>query len=310
MRKTHAEDSRNIQSTDSAHKARFEYRAAILGTCITPLSPGGTHTRLDRPALDLPRTGKRLSWVDRQVFSSLRALWMLQEDVKSAKYPTPTLDSNAVRSYGQMVYNSGLIPLQTPDAELVLDARSRGRLPRFLGTDPEPRPGLSESSSHVPNSFPLPFNLFLQNNVTPSGSAYSSFLSEPKLRSTVVDALGPEKANSLFKGDVSVIATCGSGMTAVVLWLGLQLLGVKQVSLYDEILLDNVFEGVDSTIGRPFRYSPEQNIENINKQNSHQDFAIQWRCCGDHAKTREAPIAQREESRWEVLAHPDTPQEP
>ncbi|KAJ7897285.1 hypothetical protein B0H14DRAFT_2677663 [Mycena olivaceomarginata] len=141
---------------------------------------------------------------------------MLQEDVKSAKYPTPTLDSNAVT--GQMVYNSGLIPLQTPDAELVLDARSRGR---FLGTDPEPRPGLSESSGHVPNSFSLPFNLFLQNNVTPSGSTYSSFLSEPKLRSAVVDALGPEKANSLFKGDVSVIATCGSGMTAA-------------LSLYDE----------------------------------------------------------------------------
>ncbi|KAJ7357127.1 Rhodanese-like domain-containing protein [Mycena albidolilacea] len=193
------------------------------------------------------------------VFSSPRALWMFksfghqdaavldgglprweaeglpldneppQEDVKSAKYPTPTLDSNAVRSYGQMVYNSGLIPLQTPDAELVLDARSRGR---FLGTDPEPRPGLS--SGHIPNSFSLPFNLFLQNNVAPNGSSYSSFLSEPKLRSAVVDALGPEKANSLFKGDVSVIATCGSGMTAAVLWLGLQLLGVKQVSLYDE----------------------------------------------------------------------------
>jgi thiosulfate/3-mercaptopyruvate sulfurtransferase len=87
----------------------------------------------------------------------------------------------------------------------------------------------------------LPFNLFLQNNVTPSGSTYSSFLSEPKLRSAVVDALGPEKANSLFKGDVSVIATCGSGMTAVVLWLGLQLLGVKQVSLYDEVRIQFSF---------------------------------------------------------------------
>jgi thiosulfate/3-mercaptopyruvate sulfurtransferase len=108
-----------------------------------------------------------------------------------------------------------------------------------LGTDPEPRPGLS--SGHIPNSFSLPFNLFLQNNVAPNGSSYSSFLSEPKLRSAIVDALGPEKANSLFKGDVSVIATCGSGMSAAVLWLGLQLLGIKQVSLYDEVRIQFSF---------------------------------------------------------------------
>jgi len=128
-----------------------------------------------------------------------------------------------------MVYNSGLIPFQNPDAELVLDARSRGR---YLGADPEPRPGLS--SGHIPNSVSLPFNLFLQNNVAPNGSSYTTFLSEPQLRAAIVDALGPDKANSLFKGDVSVIATCGSGMTAAILWLGLQVLGVKQVSIYDE----------------------------------------------------------------------------
>jgi hypothetical protein len=45
-------------------------------------------------------------------------------------------------------------------------------------------------------------------------------------------------------------------------------------------LLDNVFEGIDSTIGRPFKYSLEQNIENIKYEVLHQDFAIQWRCCG------------------------------
>ncbi|KAJ6519589.1 Rhodanese-like domain-containing protein [Mycena sanguinolenta] len=191
------------------------------------------------------------------VFSSPRALWMFksfghqntaildgglprweaeglpldqqeppQDDIENVTYPTPTLDSNAVRSYGQMVYNSGMKPSQF---EFVLDARSRGR---YLGTDPEPRPGLS--SGHIPNSFSLPFNLFLQNNVAPNGSSYTTFLSEPQLRKAVVDALGADKADAVFKGDVSVIATCGSGMTAAILWLGLQLLGVKQVSIYDE----------------------------------------------------------------------------
>ncbi|KAF8213310.1 Rhodanese-like domain-containing protein [Mycena galopus ATCC 62051] len=193
------------------------------------------------------------------VFSSPRALWMFKsfghqdaaildgglprweaeglpldkeppiDQVENIKYPTPTLDSNVVRSYGQMVYNSCSKPLEEPKAELVLDARSRGR---YLGTDPEPRPGLS--SGHIPNSFSLPFNMFLQNNVAANGSSYTTFLPEPKLRSAIVDAVGADRAAAVFKGDLSVIASCGSGMTAAILWLGLQLVGVKQVSIYDE----------------------------------------------------------------------------
>jgi thiosulfate/3-mercaptopyruvate sulfurtransferase len=87
----------------------------------------------------------------------------------------------------------------------------------------------------------LPFNLFLQNNIAKDGSSYTTFLSEQQLRTAVVDALGPETANSVFNGDVSVIASCGSGMTAAVLWLGLQLLGVKQVSIYDEVSIEISF---------------------------------------------------------------------
>ncbi|KAJ7225751.1 Rhodanese-like domain-containing protein [Mycena pura] len=145
------------------------------------------------------------------------------------KYPVPTLDANTIRSYEQMVFNSTLLPLKTAGAELVVDARSRGR---FLGTDPEPRPGLP--SGHIPNSLSLPFNVFLQNNVAPNGSSYATFLTEAKLRAAVVDAVGVEKANAVFNGELSVIASCGSGMTAAILWLGLQLMGVKKVSIYDE----------------------------------------------------------------------------
>ncbi|KAJ7706430.1 Rhodanese-like domain-containing protein [Mycena rosella] len=194
------------------------------------------------------------------VFSSPRALWMMgtfghqnsaildgglprwedegfsletnepqEEKLQNIQYNSPTLDVRAVRSYEQIVSNSALIPFQTPDAELVFDARGRGR---YLGTDPEPRPGLS--SGHIPNSFSLPFNLFLQNNVAKNGSMYTTLLPEQQLRTAVVDALGSERANSVFNGDVPVIASCGSGMTAAVLWLGLKLLGVKQISIYDE----------------------------------------------------------------------------
>ncbi|KAJ7071252.1 Rhodanese-like domain-containing protein [Mycena amicta] len=193
------------------------------------------------------------------VFSSPRALWMFKsfghqnasildgglprwesEDFPltggpdpsqpaTVEYPLPSLDPNVVRSYEQIVANSAQIPLQTPGAELVVDARSRGR---FLGSDPEPRPGLS--SGHIPNSYSLPFNVFLQNNTAPNGSTYSTFLTEDKLRTAVVDALGPERAQAVFRGNVPVIASCGSGMTAAILWLGLQLLGVNKISIYDE----------------------------------------------------------------------------
>ncbi|KAF7306714.1 hypothetical protein MIND_00463100 [Mycena indigotica] len=144
-------------------------------------------------------------------------------------YPAPSLAPDAIRSYEQIVANALKIPLQTPDAEIVVDARSRGR---FLGTDPEPRPGIS--SGHIPNSFSLPFNVFLEDHVSPTGMKYSTYLSEDKLRDAITEALGLERAQAVFKGDVSVTASCGSGMSAAILWLGLQLMGVRGVGLYDE----------------------------------------------------------------------------
>jgi hypothetical protein len=50
-----------------------------------------------------------------------------------------------------------------------------------------------------------------------------------------VDAIGAEQAESVIKGERPIITTCGSGMTAGVLWLGLKLLGVEKVGLYDEV---------------------------------------------------------------------------
>ena len=49
------------------------------------------------------------------------------------------------------------------------------------------------------------------------------------------EALGPERAKEVFDGKRQVVTSCGSGMTAGVLWLGLKLLGVEHVGLYDEV---------------------------------------------------------------------------
>lgn len=51
----------------------------------------------------------------------------------------------------------------------------------------------------------------------------------------MVDAVGVDQAELIISGKRPVTATCGSGMTAGVIWLGLKLLGVDQIGLYDEV---------------------------------------------------------------------------
>ncbi|KAF9014929.1 Rhodanese-like domain-containing protein [Cyathus striatus] len=141
-------------------------------------------------------------------------------EYKRTSYSPPTVNGYAVRDYNQIVYNSMLEPASNSEAELVLDARSRGR---YLGVDPEPRPGLS--SGHIPSSFSLPFNTFLKKHTAADGTEYTMFLPLDQLH---------EYVTQLIAGERTVITTCGSGMTAGVLWLGLQLLGINDVGLYDE----------------------------------------------------------------------------
>lgn len=95
----------------------------------------------------------------------------------------------------------------------VLDARSAGR---FRGTDPEPRAGLR--SGHIPGSCNLPYNQL----VSP---ADQTVLPAADLR-TKFQAAGIDPARP-------VITSCGSGVTACVLALGLHLIGANNVAIYD-----------------------------------------------------------------------------
>jgi len=184
--------------------------------------------------------------------------------------------------YEEMVSNSSGFG---STSELVLDARARGRYPhprpptpsaeflspfRFLGTDPEPRPGLS--SGHIPNSFSLPFNLFLaQNTNIVSGDAYTTFKTRDQILEELKKAVGEEETKAILEGKRKVVASCGSGMTAGVLWLGLNLLGVKGVALYDEVRSSTFrstrrmrmgeFIGLSPELDRVRDETPEQNCE-------------------------------------------------
>jgi thiosulfate/3-mercaptopyruvate sulfurtransferase len=114
------------------------------------------------------------------------------------------LDRDAVKDFSQiqqMIVAHGQI----------LDARSAGR---FAGILPEPRPGIS--SGHMPGATSMPF---------------TELVEEGRLKSA-------EELRHIFaaKGvdiEQPVTTTCGSGVTAAVIALGLEVAGAKQVSLYD-----------------------------------------------------------------------------
>ncbi|KII93440.1 hypothetical protein PLICRDRAFT_100147 [Plicaturopsis crispa FD-325 SS-3] len=154
------------------------------------------------------------------------------DEEKPPSYPTPSLDERVVRSYTQMVSNSSFDPTVDLNAELVLDARPRAR---FEGKAPEPRPDIP--SGHIPNSFSLPFDTFLQTHSSPtlrSSATFTTYRPPSEIRKALVDAVGVDQAELIISGKRPVTATCGSGMTAGVIWLGLKLLGVDQIGLYDE----------------------------------------------------------------------------
>ena len=109
---------------------------------------------------------------------------------------------------------------------------------RYLGSDPEPRPGLS--SGHMPHSLSLPFNAFLDTTTfKPSPDAeevsFTTLCTTQKIIENLREALGDDKLKEVMEGKRGVVTSCGSGMTAGVLWLGLKLLGVDRVALYDEV---------------------------------------------------------------------------
>ena len=97
--------------------------------------------------------------------------------------------------------------------EQVVDARSAGR---FTGTEPEPRPGLR--GGHMPGSCNLPYTDLLDPDT-------GCVVDAAKLRARF-EAAGVDLSRPL-------VTSCGSGVTAAVLSLGLALLGHESNALYD-----------------------------------------------------------------------------
>jgi thiosulfate/3-mercaptopyruvate sulfurtransferase len=97
-------------------------------------------------------------------------------------------------------------------AELVLDARAAGR---FTGAVPEPRAGMR--SGHMPGAANVPYTDLLN----PDGTFRAP------------DALRARFAAAGMDAGRSPVTSCGSGVTACILTLGLRLAGLPEGAVYD-----------------------------------------------------------------------------
>lgn len=117
---------------------------------------------------------------------------------------TAKLNCDSVRDFAaiqQIIANQGQI----------FDARSIGR---FSGTAPEPRPGIR--SGHMPGARNLPFTEVSEN----------SHMKSPEALRKIFHTKGANLGQP-------ITTTCGSGVTAAVLVLALELAGAEKVHLYD-----------------------------------------------------------------------------
>lgn len=119
---------------------------------------------------------------------------------------TASRDASLVRDVTQVA-----LAVKLKDAQIV-DARSPGR---FRGDEPEVRPGLR--SGHIPGSMNVHYATLLNEDGTmkPADGIKAAF------QDAGVDLARP------------IINSCGSGVTASILALGLELIGHKAYSVYD-----------------------------------------------------------------------------
>ena len=125
-------------------------------------------------------------------------------DRKPAKF-TARLDRKLVADLGQVEKS-----LASGSAQ-VIDSRSAER---FRGDAPEPRPGVR--AGHMPGSLNLPYT-----DVVASGALASPEKIRSALKKAGVDPAKP------------VVTSCGSGISAAVMWLALETIGNPPQALYD-----------------------------------------------------------------------------
>lgn len=130
--------------------------------------------------------------------------------VEPKNYKVPSIDKNLIRNYEQVLSNARAIE-NGQEGALVIDARPYAR---FTGEAPEPRAGLS--SGAMPGSISIAFNQLVESG---------KLLDDDKLRH-VFESNGVDISKD-------IITSCGSGITASILYFALDRIGAKHVAVYD-----------------------------------------------------------------------------
>jgi thiosulfate/3-mercaptopyruvate sulfurtransferase len=139
--------------------------------------------------------------------------WKAEGRPLQAGAAAPAAKTFAARPYStdMVVTPPDILRLLADGKAQVVDARPADR---FRGEAPEPRPGIR--SGHIPGSRNVPSSSVLENG----------------------ELLPPERLAAVFAAagvdiDKPVVTTCGSGVSAALLWLAIETLGKAPAGLYD-----------------------------------------------------------------------------
>jgi thiosulfate/3-mercaptopyruvate sulfurtransferase len=142
--------------------------------------------------------------------------WRTEERPTESGAPSPQPAPHSFKTEFRSTMVRGLTDIRgniESGAALVLDARGAGR---FEGSDPEPRPNVR--SGHIPGSRNLHY---ARLSDTKDGT-----LHDPGTLGGLFSSVGAD-------GDRAIVCSCGSGVTACILALGLHLLAREYVSIND-----------------------------------------------------------------------------
>jgi len=140
------------------------------------------------------------AWLERG-----RAVTDKPTPIPTPKTFTPHFNRQAVVTFDEMC---AIVAQKTAQ---IIDARGRAR---FSGQEKEARPGVR--SGHMPGAYNVPYATLTENGY---------FKSADELRAIF--------ASASVRLDHPIVTSCGSGVTAAILVLALQGLGVDHVRLYD-----------------------------------------------------------------------------
>ena len=190
----------------------------IFGEAVGTLGIGNDHTIVVYDGVGL-YSAPRVWWTF-HIFGA-KNVYILDGGLPRWKSENRAVEAGAVKRTPQTFnaeMNTGVVAmsdevqmaLSTRDKQVV-DARSAAR---FRGEEPEPRKGLR--AGHMPGALNVPYSDLLENG---------SLVSPDRLRKAFTD--GGVDLNK------PVITSCGSGVTAAILWLALDAIGKPPAALYD-----------------------------------------------------------------------------